>query len=115
MDPSDLYAQTLSVLTSARSTMLSPAWQAAMGNQTQAMRVAAAHQLGQLQSAINALGNKSLSDIATAMQASAAGLTQSTQALDDALRDITQVQNIMASVTSILNVVAEITDWAGPH
>jgi hypothetical protein len=108
MDPSDLYAQTLSALTSARSTMLSASWQASMANQPQAVRVQAAHQLGDLQSAINTLSNKSLSDIANEMQDNAAGLTQSTQALTDALKGVTQVQNIMAAVTGILNVVAKV-------
>lgn len=119
MDASDLYAQTLAALTSARSTMLSSAWQTTISSQPQAVRVAAAHQLGQLQAAINALSNQNLSDIAAAMQADAADLTQSIQALANALKDLTQVQNVMMTVTSIVNVVAKIvpvlgTDWPGP-
>lgn len=108
MNPSDLYAQTLSALTSARSNMLSAAWQTAMASQTQAVRVAAANQLGSLESAINTLSNAALKDIANNMQANAAALTQSTQALNNALQDISRVQSVMAAVTSVINVVAQI-------
>jgi hypothetical protein len=108
MNPSDLYSNTLSVLTNVRSTMLSPAWQASLDAATPAVRVAAGNQLIQLQGAILTLSNESLSDIATAMKANEQALSQSTNALTSALGDITKVQNVMNAVTSVLSVVAKI-------
>jgi hypothetical protein len=108
MNPSDLYSNSLSVLTNARSVMLSPAWQASLDSATSAVRVAAGNQLIQLQGAILTLSNESLSDIATAIKANELALTQSTTALTNALSDITKVQNIMNAVASALAVVAKI-------
>ena len=79
-----------------------------MASQTQAARVTAANQLGALETAINKLGDASLSAIASDMQANAQGLTQTTQALNDALKDITKVQSIMSAMTGVINVVAKI-------
>ena len=108
MNPSDLYSNTLSVLTDARSVMLSTAWQASLDSSTQAVRVEAGNQLIQLQGAILTLSNESLSDIASEMKANEASLTQATTTLTNALKDITKVQNVMRAVTSILTVVAKI-------
>jgi hypothetical protein len=108
MSPSDIYANALSTLTSARSVMLSPAWQATLDQQTQAVRVSAGAEMLQLQGAILALSNESLSDIATAMSANEAGLTAATAALTQALQDITQVQNVLSKITSALAILAKV-------
>jgi hypothetical protein len=108
MAASDLYSQALSILTDARSTMLSSAWQASLDNASQDVRVAAGNSLIQLQGAILALSNASLRDIATAMQANETSLTQASTALSDALKDITKVQNAMTTVNNIVKVVAQI-------
>ena len=108
MNPSDIYSTTLSALTDVRSAMLSPEWQAALDAATADQRLAASHELIQVQQAILALSNASLSDIAAAMQANEQGLTQATSALTKALGDITKVQNIIQGVTSVVSVVAKI-------
>ena len=52
MNPSDLYSNTLSVLTDARTAMLSSAWQTSLDGESQPVRVAAGNELIQLQGAI---------------------------------------------------------------
>jgi hypothetical protein len=108
MNPSDIYSNTLSVLTDARTAMLSSAWQTALDGESQAVRVAAGNELIKLQGAILALSNELLSDIAAQMQANEAGLTQCTTDLTNALKNITNVQNVMTTVTNILTVVAKV-------
>jgi hypothetical protein len=88
--------------------MLSPAWQASLDNASQDVRVAAGNTLIQLQGAILALSNASLDDIATAMQANEGPLSQCTTAVSKALEDISKVQNVMTTVTTVLNVVGKI-------
>ena len=103
-----LYSDVLDALTRARSTMLSPAWQSSMGNQPQAVRVAAARELSQLQSAINALSNKSLSDVADKLQANEGPLRESVAGLDEAIRTLTNVQRLLSTVTQVIGVAEKI-------
>lgn len=86
MNPSDLYSNTLSVLTDARTAMLSSAWQTSLDGESQPVRVAAGNELIQLQGAILALSNQLLSDIAAQMQANEAGLVKCTTDLTNALK-----------------------------
>jgi hypothetical protein len=106
--PSDLYAATLSALTQARSIMLSPEWQAALDAANAANRLAASHELIQVQQAILAVSNAVLGEIADKMAANEQGLTQATSALTAALGDITKVQNVLQAITGLVNAVAKI-------
>lgn len=108
MSLTDLYSACLSALTDARTQMLSPAWQAAVDNEDPGDRLAASNVLLKVEQAILTLSNAALSDIASAMQANEAGLTQATQNLQSALTDITKVANVITTVTGVLNVVAKI-------
>ncbi len=108
MHPSDLYSGLLAALTSTRSDLLSPAWQAALDQSSADTRIAAGKQLIALQGAILALSNASLNDIAEEMKANEADLTTCTNNLRGALKDLTKVQDVLSSVSSALKVVAKI-------
>ena len=108
MTPSDLYSSLLTALTSARSTMLSPAWQAELDQATVETRVAAGKELISLQGCILALSNASLSDIADEMSENEGDLTECTSNLREALKDLTKVQSILSSVANAMKVVAKI-------
>jgi hypothetical protein len=106
--PSDLYSSLLAALTSARSAMLNPAWQAELDKADSAVRVSAGQAAIDLQGAILTLSNESLGDIAAQMQANEAALTSATQGLTQALKDITKVQSILSSVTKAIDVLSKI-------
>jgi len=108
MTLTDLYSNLLAVLTSARSSMLTPPWQAALDQSTAETRIAAGKALISLQGAILTLSNASLNEIADEMKANEADLTICTNNLGQALKELTQVQTILSSVASTLKVVAEI-------
>ena len=108
MNPSDLYSNTLSSLTTARASMLSPAWQAALDTGTPAQRLAASRELIQVQQAILALSNASLADIANSLQQNETALTAATTALQTALNSINNIANVISSIASALQVVAKI-------
>jgi hypothetical protein len=108
MSPTDLYSATLSALTDARAQMLSPAWQAELDKLTADQRLTASKALLRVEQAILVLSNAALSDIAGAMQANEQGLTSATASLEDALKDITKVQDIIQTITTALNVVGKI-------
>jgi predicted DNA-binding ArsR family transcriptional regulator len=108
MTTSDLYSQTLSSLTDARTKMLSPAWQAALDTQTPDQRLQASQDLMQTQLAISTLSNAALSDIAAQMAAVEDDLNSATDALDSALADITKVQGVLKAITDVLNLVEKI-------
>lgn len=108
MNPSDLYSTTLSALTQARNTMLSPAWQTALDAATAADRIAASQELLRVHQSILALSNAALSDIADQMAANEQGLTQATTALTAALKNITKVQNVLQAISGVVSVVAKI-------
>jgi hypothetical protein len=88
--------------------MLTPAWQAALDGETADQRLAASNELIKVQQAIVALSNQSLSDIASSLQANDAALNKATSSLQAALKDITQVVNVLNSVSSLLQIVAKI-------
>src|ERR1700683_2689570 len=102
MNPSDLYANTLAVLTSARTTMLSPAWQAALDESTADQRLAASRELIQVQQGILALSNESLSDITASLQSNQQALSSAISSLQNSLKTIDQVSNLISSVSSLL-------------
>ena len=108
MNPSDLYSNALAALTAARTSMLTPAWQAALDQTTAEQRLAASRELIQVQQAILALSNQNLSDIAASMKSNEQALTNATSSLQNALRSITQVGNVISSVSSLLQTVAKI-------
>jgi hypothetical protein len=108
MTPSELYSTVLANLTSARSIMLSAAWQASLDESTIDIRVEAGNAMMHLQGAILALSNASLSDIAEEMQLNEADLKSYTGALAQALQQISQVQTVLNNVTKVLNVVAKV-------
>jgi len=108
MNPSDLYADALSALTAARACMLSPDWQNAIDQESSDQRLAASRALIQVQQAIIALSNETLSDIASAMQANGIQLSQATKGLQEALDDITKVATVMNSLSALLQVVSKI-------
>lgn len=108
MNPSDLYSNALAALTATRTTMLTPAWQAALDGETADQRLAASGELIKVQQAIVALSNQSLSDIANSLQANDAALSKATSSLQAALKNITQVVNVINSVSSLLQIVAKI-------
>ena len=49
MNPSDLYSNALAALTATRTTMLTPAWQAALDGETADQRLAASGELIKVQ------------------------------------------------------------------
>ena len=108
MNPSDIYSNTLTTLTAARASMLTPGWQTALDQSTADQRLAASRELIQVQQAILALSNQSLSDIASSLQANQQALGTATAALQNSLKDITQVANIISSVSSLVQTVAKI-------
>ena len=108
MTTSDLYTQTLSSLTATRAKMLSPDWQEALDKLTVDQRRQAGQDMMQTQLAISTLTNAALSDIAAQMAAEEDDLSNATDALSQALGDITKVQTVLAAVTDVLNVVAKI-------
>lgn len=108
MNPSDLYSNALTALTAARTSMLTPAWQAALDQSTADQRLAASRELIQVQQAILALSNQGLSDIAASLQANQQALSNATSSLQNALKDITQVANVISGVSSLLQTVAKI-------
>lgn len=108
MNPSDLYAAALAALTSARAQMLSLEWQAALDASSPGQRLAASRELIQVQQAILALSNKSLSDIATEIQANSAEMNQSISGLQTALQDLQKVESVILAVSSLIMVVAKI-------
>jgi len=105
---SDLYSNTLSALNATRAAMLSPAWQTSIDAGTAADRLAASQKLIQVQQAILALSEASLSEIATEMQENAADLSNATDALNAALKDLTKVENVLDTATELLGIVAKI-------
>lgn len=108
MSAADLYSTALSALTDVRAQMLSPDWQAALDNEDPEDRLAASRVLLKVEQAILSLSNAALSDIASAMQANEADLTQATKNLENALADVTKITNVINTVTSVLNAVAKI-------
>lgn len=108
MTPSDLYSATLTVLTSARAAMLSAEWQAALGSASQDQRIAASRELIQVQQAILALSNASLSDIVEEIQQNQEALSQATGDLTRALNDIKKVQNVIDGVSKVVSLVGKI-------
>lgn len=108
MNPSDLYSNALAALTVARTNMLTPAWQAALDQSTAEQRLAASRGLIQVQQAILALSNQSLSDIAGLLQANQQALSNATSSLQNALKNISEVGNVISSVTTLLQTVATI-------
>lgn len=108
MSPSTLYSGTLSVLTAARSKMLSPEWQVSIDSASPDQRLAASRELIQVQQAILALSNESLGDIASEMQDNGADLSAGISALQSAFTDITKVQDFIGAVSGVLSVVAKI-------
>jgi hypothetical protein len=108
MNPSDLYSNALSVLTAARSIMLTPGWQAEIDQGTSGQRLAASNELIQVQQAILALSNQSLSDIAASLQSNEKELSDATASLQDALKDITRIANVITSVSSLVQAVSKI-------
>jgi len=105
---SDLYSSLLAALTAARSNILSPAWQAALDQQSPDVRIAAGKAGMDLQGAILTLSNTSLSDIAAQMQENETDLTSATNGLTQALQDITKVQSILSSITKAITIVGKI-------
>lgn len=106
--PSDLYSSLLAALNSARSIMLSPAWQAELDKATPDVRVAAGQSAMDLQGAILTLSNESLADIAAQMQKNETDLTSTTQGLTQALKDITKVQSILGSISKAVAVLGKV-------
>jgi hypothetical protein len=106
--PSDLYSSLLAALNSARSAMLTPAWQAELRSASSDVQVAGGKAAMDVQSAILTLSNESLGDIAEQMQANEADLTSATQGLTQALKDITKVQSILSSVTKAVAVLGKV-------
>jgi len=106
---SDVYSQTLSTLTAARTAMLSTDWQASLATQNDpAVSLEASQQLVEIQKAITELSNSALADIATQMSAQQDTLQSATKDLAAALQNIKNVQNVITTVTSILNTVSQI-------
>jgi septal ring factor EnvC (AmiA/AmiB activator) len=105
---SDLYSDALAALTSARATMLSPAWQNELDKATPADRLDASRMLIQVQQAILNLTNQSLSDIASQMQANGKELAQSTDNLTKALQNITKIETIIETAGSMIATVGTI-------
>lgn len=108
MTVSDLYSQTLSSLTATRLAMLSPDWQTALDLQTPDVRLQSSLKLLQVQQAIAALSNASLSDIAQEMNTEEEDIRSATSDLAQALKDLTKVQNVIGTITSLLTTVAKI-------
>ena len=108
MNPSDLYSDILDALTNARSQMVSLPWHAALDAGTSDQRVASSNILIQIQGAIITLSSAVLGDIATQMQANEAGLSQAATNLNNALNDITRVQNVLNAAGTLISNVAKI-------
>jgi hypothetical protein len=108
MSVTDLYSNTLSALTQARLQMLSSDWQAALDKGTSDERLAASRELLQVQQAILALSNESLKDIAGNMGANSTALQAGVTALNSALQDLSNVQNVIQSVSGVLSMVGKI-------
>ncbi len=85
--------------------MLSAQWQSAL---TDAQGPAAAQSLLDVEHAILALSNASLTDIANAMQTNATDLTNQTKVLNSAAAKINQVQGVIDAVTNIVTTVGKI-------
>lgn len=111
MNPSDIYSLLLSVLTNARSQMLTPAFQAAAEMSDAGTRLKASQALVNIQQAILALSNASLSNIAQALKANEAALTTATSDLTTALKTITQVISIVDDATKLLTIVAQVVPF----
>ena len=111
MNPSDLYSMTLSVLTSARAAMLTPAFHAAEQMKDPDERLKASQTLLDIQQAIIALSTASLGDIAAKMKDNEKGLTKATANLKKALQKITEVKNVIDAASSVLGVVAKIVPF----
>jgi len=101
----NVYSSTLTSLTGARELMLSAQWQSAL---TDAQGPTAAQALLDVEHAILALSNASLTNIANAMQANEIDLTNQTNALSAVVAKINQVQGVIDAVTSIVTTVAKI-------
>ena len=108
MSTTELYSATLSALTDARLKMLSPEWQAELDQQDAPTRLAASKALLRVEQAILSMSNAILADIAADMQNNEQGLTDATKALAAALDDISKVQTVINTVTSLVSVVAKI-------
>jgi hypothetical protein len=100
-----VYSDTLDALTGARELMLSAQWQSAL---TDAEGPAAAQALLDVEHAILALSNASLSDIANDMQQNKADLTNQTNALNAAVTRVNQVQGVIDAVSALVGTVAKI-------
>lgn len=105
---SDLYSDLLAALTTARSAILSPEWQAELDQESSDVRVAAGKAGMDLQGAILTLSNANLSDIATEMQANETALITATNGLTQALADITKVQDVLSSIAKAITIVGKI-------
>jgi len=105
---SDQYSNLLAALTQARSTILSPPWQAELDEQSADVRIAAGKAGMDLEGAILTLSNSSLSDIADEMQKNEADITSATSGLCQALKDITKVQTVLSSIQQAVSVIGKV-------
>lgn len=104
----DVYANTLSELSTIRQTMLSPEWQDSLDGASKEDRLDASHKLLKVQQAILKLSDSSLSAIADKLQAQTGALQAATKDVNDTLADITRVQDVLDAVGTMIGVVAKV-------
>jgi hypothetical protein len=104
-NPSDIYAAILNSLTAARQLMLTAAWQSTVPDD---LRPAAGQALVDVQQAILALSNASLSDIANYMQTSADALSQQAAALNAEVAKVNEVKGVIDTAAKIVSTISTI-------
>jgi len=108
MDSNQIYAQTLSQLGDALVKMTSPEWDNLLQSATAEERQAAAKLMIQTQQARLALGNAVFEDIADQLKLNEAGLRAGINALDETLKTLSSVTQVLNTVGSLLTIVGRI-------
>ena len=108
LDSSQIYANTLKALTSARDTMLTLDWHIGLNSQPPEVQKAAAMTLASLESTIMALSNKRLNEIAGQMTASQKALKDAADGIDEAQKKLDNVVAFINAATAIVTLVGKL-------
>jgi hypothetical protein len=108
LDSSQIYANTLKALTSARDTMLTLDWHLELNSEPPEVQQTAAKTLASLESTIMALSNKRLAEIAARMTASQKDLQDAADGIDDAQQKLDNVIGFINAAAAIVTLVGKV-------
>ena len=108
MTPSEIKKLTVSQLQRTFSKMMSPEWDVALEGQPESVVADAAKKMLAVQRARLRMENAELASILEKLKENEEALLQGKQALEDSLKDLEDVKNVLQMTSAFLEIVGRI-------